>query len=239
MTSRARRSGGDVAVRAHADVQRRPACRRARRAADRSSPSGSCRISAATPATAPPAVRAGPRRVRACRRAENRAQRLIERRSRQQQQLPIGEPREVARAIDDAGVDPLDLRRVPQRLDPRVHFVAVVGDRVAFGRREDDVQLIEAAEPARRTSGRPMTRPSCGSSDRTSESNDRRRMPSSDRRADQERPPDDQPAPAMRRADDREDQWIHGRMRTRRKPSGADLQSVRPTMLHSRAALVA
>ena len=75
------------------------------------------------------------------------AQRVVEAASAQQQQLPIGEPSEVARAVDDAGVDARDLRRL--RAAPSTHAsisLAVVGDGVPVGRGEDDIQLIEAAE---------------------------------------------------------------------------------------------
>ena len=141
-------------------------------------------------------------------------QRLVERGVGQQQQLAIGEPAEVARPIDDAGVDARDLRRAAQRLDPRVDVVAVVGDRVPFGRREDDVELIEVAEtrderPERlddaavaaaaatarrsRTTGGGCLRPTPASAASTATQDDR--------------------APTVRRADDRGNQRGHGAAR--------------------------
>ena len=64
----------------------------------------------------------------------------------EQQQLTIGEPAEIAGAVDDARVDARDFRRGAQAVDPRVDLVVVFGDRVAVRRGEHDVQLIEAAE---------------------------------------------------------------------------------------------
>ncbi len=73
-------------------------------------------------------------------------ERAVQRRSAEEQQLAIGEPSEVARAIDDAGVDAADLGRLPQQVDPLVDFLRVVGDGVPLGRGEDDVQLVDVAE---------------------------------------------------------------------------------------------
>src|SRR5207248_2634160 len=74
------------------------------------------------------------------------AERLLERASAQQQQFVIGEPSEIPRAVDDAGIDARDLGRVAERRRPRANLVRVVGDAAALGRGEHDVELIEAAE---------------------------------------------------------------------------------------------
>ena len=99
----------------------------------------------------------------------------------QQQQLAVGEPVR-SRACDR--------RRRHRRARSRarcagapthaVDLVAVLGDRVALRRGEDDVELIEAAEAREERAEGWMTRLSRGSSDRTSASKDRRRMPSSE-----------------------------------------------------------
>ena len=55
-------------------------------------------------------------------------ERLIERGLRQQEQLPVGDPAKIARAVDDACVHALDLGRRPERSNPRVNLVLVIGD---------------------------------------------------------------------------------------------------------------
>ena len=58
---------------------------------------------------------------------------------------PASQPKSRERSTTP-GVDAGDLRRLPQLLDPCVDVLSVVGDGVAVGGREHDVQLIERAE---------------------------------------------------------------------------------------------
>ena len=58
----------------------------------------------------------------------------------------IGEPAEIARLVGDARIDARNLRCAAQSVDPRRDLIGVLRHRVPFGRREDDIQLIEAAE---------------------------------------------------------------------------------------------
>ena len=66
-------------------------------------------------------------------------ERALQRRAAEEQQLAVGEPSEVARAIDDAGVDAADLGSPPQQIDPLVDFLRVVADGVPFRRGEHEV----------------------------------------------------------------------------------------------------
>lgn len=64
----------------------------------------------------------------------------------QREQLPIGEPGEISRPVDNARIDAADFRRRPQPLHPRADVLVVLRDRMAVRRREDDVQALEAPE---------------------------------------------------------------------------------------------
>ena len=136
-------------------------------------------------------------------------QRFVQRSVAEQEQLAVGEPSEIARAIDDAGVDAADLGRRPQPLDPGVDLVGVVGNGVAFGRREDDIQLIQAAEPRQecpeRLENAPIVR-----QQRQHVGVERQALHAGERdQRGAEHRDDDQRAPAVRPADDCRDEGIH------------------------------
>ena len=66
----------------------------------------------------------------------------------EQIELAVGEVAPVLAGFEELRVDRLDFRRVPQRLDVTIHELAVVAD--GAGRVEDDVEMIEAAEVAKK-----------------------------------------------------------------------------------------
>ena len=189
MTSAAAPIGRDVAAGADADV-RSPAC--APPSASRSEveqPSGILREPVRRPrGRHGQQLAARGDRARACPSGVSRRSASSSELAVQQQQLAVGEPAEVARV---GPTTPVSTRAISGALRSAsthvVDLVAVLVDRVALGRREDHVQLIEAAEAREEVRNAGMTRPSCGSSDSTSASNVRRRMPST-RRNQQRRP---------------------------------------------------
>ena len=62
------------------------------------------------------------------------------------QQPMVGEPAQVARFIHAAGIHADNFRRLFQAVAPCVDVILVFGDVVARGRRQHDVQIVDAAE---------------------------------------------------------------------------------------------
>ena len=58
----------------------------------------------------------------------------------------VGEPAQVARFVHAAGIHARNFRRLLQTAGPRVDVVLVLGDVVACGRGQNDVQIVDAAK---------------------------------------------------------------------------------------------
>ena len=125
------------------------------------------------------------------------------------QQLPVGQPLEAPRAIDCTRIHADNLRRGAKACDPRVDVVGVFGDGMSFRSREDDVQLIEAAE-AREESAECLNHAAVARQQRQDVGVERQAPRALDRDDQPERHDrDDDRAPAMRPSDDGSNQGSH------------------------------